>query len=439
MTSLNILGYEWKHFVRSPFKVVALLLFVAASVYGLHNGARLYETQMDEVANIEAKMSEARQECLAFYEADQKGPEKRPWVDVTAPMWAMWYANIYHFKTPSSAMVFSIGQAEQYGFYKKITTRASSYDNDLTQEIANPERLQTGSLDFAFALLYLLPLVLLIMLYNLNSMEAEQGFLPLIEVQTASRYWWLGSRMLFYIGLLWIVLLGLLIYGAYLTGVFTNAGFAFGQMLFWSSLYLLFWSGLFFLLIRNSTTILSNALKMVGAWLLFAFIIPATVHQGVSIVQPAGFMTELIDAQRDQIWKLYDLPDSVLHARIEQRFPEIANSPIAEDRKKRQMAYKASTPALFNDLVKTSIVPIEQAYRDRNQLIRWSTLFNPVTFFQNQFNQVTETHFDDYLNYRHELQSLIDQQINTLVTDTWEGKVVTPSHFENYIQDLSQP
>ena len=95
-------------------------------------------------------------------------------------------------------MVYSIGQAEQYGFYKRVTFWASPYDADMAEEIANPERLQTGTLDFAFVLLFLLPLLLLILLYNIKSAEAEQGFLPLIEVQTASKNAWLLARMSFY-------------------------------------------------------------------------------------------------------------------------------------------------------------------------------------------------------------------------------------------------
>jgi hypothetical protein len=30
MRNLNIFLYEWKHFVRSPFKIVALFLFILA-------------------------------------------------------------------------------------------------------------------------------------------------------------------------------------------------------------------------------------------------------------------------------------------------------------------------------------------------------------------------------------------------------------------------
>lgn len=225
MRNLTLFLYEWKHFTRSPFKMIAVLLFVIASVYGLHNGAALYREQTSEIKKIEQKNTEERQKIIE--ENFQKGiisPEDRPWVDFSSPYWAIWYSSIYDFKKPSSAMVYSIGQGEQYGFYKKINFWASPYDADLAEEIANPERLQIGTLDFSFALLFLAPLVLLVLVYNLKSAETEQGFMHLVEVQNPSKNRWIFSRMLFYVLLFLVVILGLLLYGAFLTDVFNQTG-----------------------------------------------------------------------------------------------------------------------------------------------------------------------------------------------------------------------
>lgn len=436
MKSLNIIFYEWKHFVRSPFKVVALLLFVLAGGYGLHNGASLYHEQMAEVEVIQKDIDEGRQEQIAYLDAGQAGPEDRPWIDLKTPFWAIWFNNIYHFKKPSPAVVYSIGQAEQYGFYKNVTFMASPYDADMTEEIANPERLQTGTLDFSFSLLFLLPLLLLILLYNLQGAEAEQGFLPLIEVQTGIKWTWLLSRTTFYVGLLLVVIFGLLTYGALLAGDSIFAGTAFWQMVLYSFLYLAFWSLGYYLIIRTGKTIMGNTLKMVGVWLMFAFIIPSAVHQWISIEKPANLMTELIDASRDEAWDLYSLPDSVLEARVDAMFPEIAESPVAQDSTKRGAAYDDSMYALINELMKNSIVSIEADNKAKNELVRSSYWFNPMTFFQNQFNRIAQTHYDDYQNYRDEIQILVDRQIRVLVLDTWGGKEVDKAQFEEYHQTL---
>ena len=187
MRTLRIFLFEWKHFLRTPFKIVAIVLFLVAAIYGLYNGSDLYEKQVAEIEDINEQIKEDQEMYLKQYEEGKLSPEDRPWVDMSAPFWAIRYSETYHFKEPSTAIVYSIGQAEQYGYYKQVTCWASPYDSDMTEEITNPERLQTGTLDFSFVLLYLLPLLLLILLYNLKSAEAEQGFLPLIEVQTTSK------------------------------------------------------------------------------------------------------------------------------------------------------------------------------------------------------------------------------------------------------------
>ncbi|MEL6534973.1 MAG: hypothetical protein AAFQ98_06145 [Bacteroidota bacterium] len=439
MTGLSTFLFEAKHFVRSPFKVVAVVLFILAGVYGLHHGARLYHTQQEELAAIQETVSENRQQYLDYYDAGKTGPENRPWVNIEEPFWAVWLSNVYHFKAPSPALVYSIGQAEQYGFYKRVSFQSSPYDADMTQEIANPERLQTGTLDFTFVLLFLLPLLLLILLYNLKSMETEQGFMALIEVQTASRRRWLLSRLLFYVGLVFVVIFGLLIYGATLTEVFASTPEAFVQMLLYSLFYLLLWALVYLIIVSRGASVMGNTLKMVGVWLMVAFIIPGGVQQWISMEKPANLMTDYIDATRDETQQLYDLPDSVYQAKLQALFPEILDSPVMQDSVGRAYAYGDSYAALVNELMKSTIAPIEAENEQKNQWVRASYLFNPVAFFQNRLHTISQTHYDDYQVYRGAIQASIDLQNRAMVLDTWGGVVVDKAKYQEYYQSFTSP
>ena len=206
MIIFNIFLLEWKHFIRNPFKVIAVLLFIIACLYGLHNGANLYHRQKAEIEKIDQRIASERQKTIEkHFKKDisiAQGSRSR---DPSSPYWAIRQFPLYHFKKPSPAMVYSIGQSEQYGYYKKITFNSSPYDSDLSEEIANPERLQIGTFDFSFALLYLLPLMLLILFYNIKSTEIEQGFMPLIEVQNSSKKIWILIRASFYSLLIFFV------------------------------------------------------------------------------------------------------------------------------------------------------------------------------------------------------------------------------------------
>ncbi len=437
MRGQYIFLYEWKHLWHSPFKLVALLLFIAAAVYGLHNGANLFHIQMEEIASIQQKALEERQTIIGYYEQGKKGPEDRPWVNLAEPFWAIWSTHVYHFKEPSPAMVYSIGQAEQYGYYKRVLPRSTPYDADMAQEIANPERLQSNNLDYAFVMLFLQPILLLILLYNLKSSEVEQGLLPLIEVQVSSGRIWLMVRMAFYLTLVLILNLGLLVYGAMLTGVFSSAGTIFGQVFLYSTAYLLFWSVLYFVILSRGKTIMGNALQMAGIWLLLAFVIPAAVHQTVSMLKPANLMTDVIDATRDDRDALFELPDSTQLDQLNELFPEISNSPATQDSSKRKAALDNSIFALINELNKRSTVAVEHDNQLKNQLIQASYGFNPVTFFQNRLNSISKTHYDDYEKFRSEIQALVDQQIKLMVLDTWEGEEVDEQTYQAYHKTLT--
>lgn len=434
MKNINIFLYEWKHFMRSPFKIIALLLFGVASIYGLHNGANLYQKQVAEIDKIEQRVQEEKQKYIAMYEEDNLVPEDRPWIDMSTTFWAVWFSSSYHFKNPSPAMVYSIGQSEQYGFYKRITFWASPYDADLAEEIANPERLQTGTLDFSFALLFLSPLVLLVLLYNLKSTETEQGLMPLIEVQHGSKNHWVLSRMAFYVVLLLFVIFALILYGGILSNVFEKASQAFGQMLLYTFLYLAFWSILYFFILQKGKSIIGNTLKMTGVYLLFAFIIPATVHQSLSIQQPANLMTDFIDV-RDKQQEIYE-QDSLFEAKLNKLFPEIKKTSVYKDSTKRDLARNQSAAALVNELNKESIQPIENESKLKNQFIKNTFWFNPVSFFQNQFNNIAQTHYKDYQKYRSEIQTLIDKQIRMMVLDNWNEVKVDKKKYLEYFKTL---
>ena len=101
MKSWSIFLFEWKHFSRSPFKMLALLLFVIASVYGLHNGKQLYQKQKQEIEVVELKANEEVENTLSYYQKGESGPADRPWVDVTSPFWAMWYSGCLLYTSPS--------------------------------------------------------------------------------------------------------------------------------------------------------------------------------------------------------------------------------------------------------------------------------------------------------------------------------------------------
>jgi len=91
MKTMNIFLYELKHFSRSIAKLFAYVLFVLASVYALYNGFDLQNKHQETIQNIEQKKQEEITKALAWFDEGKKGPEDRPWMDITTPFWASWF------------------------------------------------------------------------------------------------------------------------------------------------------------------------------------------------------------------------------------------------------------------------------------------------------------------------------------------------------------
>ena len=432
MTIINIFLLEWKHFIRSPFKVIAIFLFILASVYGIHNSVFLYQTQINEIAKIEKRVGEERQEFIKKHLAgDLSTNQNNNSRDYTSPYWALRQFPLYHFKKPSPSMVFSIGQSEQYGFYKRITFNSSPYDNDLSEEIANPERLQIGTFDFSFALLFLLPLVLMILAFNIKSNEIEQGFMSLIEVQVMSKNSWIVARVGFYSFLALLISYGLILYGSLLMTNLQPIKTAMVPMMLYTFFYILFWSTLFLFIIIKNKNLLSIILKMSFSYILFVFVTPGIVHQLLSINYPVNLMTDLIDV-RDQRQELYGKPHDVINSQLKIIYPQIENGSIMNDSLKVKSALSQSIPALVNSLKKNKIGIVENEIRSKIEFVNNYNIINPIVFFQNRINSLSETHYDNYKAYRNDIQTLIDKQIDVLIEDIWSGRKVDENRYAEY-------
>lgn len=431
MKIATIFLYEWKHFKRSKFKIIAVILFVFAGVYGLHNGFNLYEKQSKEIEKVIAENTVKEQAILTHFNKGEKGPKDSPWVDLTMPFWAIWKTPTTHFKMPQSTMIYAVGQAEQYGFYKNIDAWSSVYDSDMAEEIANPERLQIGTLDFSFVILFLLPLLLLILLYNVKGLEKEQGFLSLIYVQTGSKNWWLFTRISFYLFLSIFIIFGLMLYGAFLTNVFNSSSSEFWTIFIWFLAYLFIWVFIYFIILKYSKSTIVTTLQMIGFWVLFAFIIPATVHQYVAIKKPNNLMVDFIDLQRDGASNIRKEGDSIMKIKVFKIYPELN---ALNDSLKIMSSYKKrySTTAILNVLLKENSTKIERENCTKNGLVEQTHWFNPVTYFQNELNLATRTHYIDYQDYRNEVQVKIDAKLKLMLIDIWKETKVDKEKYLEY-------
>lgn len=431
---IAILQYEFRHFVRSPFKIVSMILFIGATVYGLQNGYALLEQQNKEIEAIQVKNKESITEVIGWFDAGKKGPDDKPWIDVTAPMRAIWYAPASVAKAPSPYMPFSIGQAEQFGYYKRVTNWSSTFDSDLAEEIANPERLTVGTLDFGFVVLYLLPVLAIILLFNIGGMEKDLDFDRLIQVNHSSLRKWLLARFSFYFLLIIGMLLVLMLVYCMRTNALSGTFIGLYALIV---LYTLIWFIAFYFINLKGKGSSNQAIKMVSLWLLFCVIVPGSLHQIASLKYPGSYMTDYLDASRDESYKLYELSADTIKQRLMAIYPALNQTVYGKDTLTDEGITRNSISGLTNTLIKEAAVTVELSNENKNRFIRNTSWLNPVGWFQNRMNALCGTDYYAYRRFRNEIQSMIDKKVEILLQDSWNKETVDKKKFMEYINTFN--
>lgn len=310
------LKYETLRLLRSP--VLWLLpLFLAASVsFGLYNGSLQAAAKRQSVGEMLVTQRTDFEEQKLQADSIARGLKKVDawWQDPTNVVAAMWWGGRVMAIDPAPKSVLASGMSDLQPSAWRLTLMGKNAQDD--SEFENPINLAFGSFDLAFVIVFLLPLLVIALSFNLISGEREQGTLALQKAQAAVFrtlfFQKVLARFVLLTGLTLLVILPALAWvGVSLAGVaaWTTAGTA--------SLYSLFWFLLALGINLRGYSSAQNALLCIGAWLGFTLVAPALVNMLAQKVHPipsrAGFQTALreiksnVAANREQILDGYYL------------------------------------------------------------------------------------------------------------------------------------
>jgi len=433
MKNINIFFCEIKHFLKSKAKLFAYLFFVLACVYAIYNGFSLHDNQLSTIENLKKQEEENISQVINWFENGEKGPKDKDWIDVTDPYWCMRYSPTYVFKNPSSLLPLGLGQSEQYGYYKEVTIWSSPFDSDIVEEISNYERLINGNIDFSFLILFLLPLLLIILTYNLNGLEKDLKFDNLIAMQTGNSKNWILYRLAFYTVLLLSTVNALIIIVAFINNILINDAI---DLVLLSNLYIFIFLLPFYFIIVYSSSSKSIAFKMISMWLILCVLIPGSVHQYVSLKYPTNYMTDFLDANRKETYAVFKLPKEELHYLLMGIYHDLETTKQGQDSLINRKIVRNTMSAIVNQINIYAINKTEYINDSKNHLIKSSYWFNPVSYFQNKWNAITSTDYNSYKDYRNDIQYAINNKLELLTIECWNERKVSAKRYEEYLKIL---
>lgn len=186
---------------------------------------------------------------------------------------------------PAPLAALAVGQSDVHPGYVKVTARR--LDPLVTgDQVEHPLALASGHFDVAFVVLFLYPLLIFAVSFDLTATERDRGTLRMVLAQPVRLAELVAGKMIARALLLGIpmVWIPLVIAAAAVDGpawrtampLWTAAVLAYGAV----------WHGIALIVNARGWNGATNALVLAGVWLMFAVVGPATINLVIAVAYP---------------------------------------------------------------------------------------------------------------------------------------------------------
>lgn len=291
--------------IRSKEVWVSLLLILLLGIIGIIIGKKHLERQQYAVTEAKTYQEQHFDRQISLHNDDLG--------------LLLYYVNFAYINNLNPLAGLSIGQSDVHPTVKRITIKtyeAQKYDTDLV----NPMNLQSGNLDLSFVIIYLLPLLVIVLTFNVVSEETETGTWKLVAIQAKSKLGFIISKLVIRLVLLASVLIILLISAKFILNI--PATLSFLMIIVLSVFYVIFWFALSFFVITFKKSSGYNALLLLSIWLVLIVLAPAGINSYISSKYPIPEALSTAIAQRDGYHVKWDTDKRATIEKFYQHYPQ---------------------------------------------------------------------------------------------------------------------
>ncbi|WP_461049414.1 DUF3526 domain-containing protein [Spirosoma arcticum] len=432
---LLILKNDWLLLLRGRSLKLLAGLALLSGLYALVYGQTFVRRQQTTIAELKLDERTRLDSLAAWARLDTSiAGNKEKWAKATSA----YEVNVpegYRFAVhePSALTPLSLGMRDLFPYYQDVWGRAI-FRQVFQQEIANPQKLSVGHFDWAFVVIFLLPLLLIALSYNLLSSENELGTYALLRSQPVTLRQIvlakLSLRLLLVLGfLVGITLLAVPVLG---TNLAENGGLL-ARFLLVSVAYGLFWGAVIFAVVSFQKTSAFNALTLLGCWLVLVLALPTLLQQVLTVSQPID-RTTFENLVRDEYSQ--DQPDSVVLKPYYARhptyyFPENKPKPPRQTGPPDLRPYYAR-----NEQVDLTLAPLvgqyEAAVTAREATVsRWNWLLPAVNALE-LFNGLAGTSAAAHRDYIRQIRAFHGRWNDFFLPKVFKNELLTPSDYPRF-------
>jgi len=289
---------EWRILRADPALWLVLALLVASVFYAVNAGSRHWQRQAQLVQAAQAEEAQrlgALKQNLAEVQAGRVIPAS-PFRDPRSALWVgMTHGATTVALAPAPLALAAVGLSDLHPSTVKVSARTKD-EFLFADEIRNPLHLLAGAVDLAFVLVFVLPLAVLALSYNLVSAEREQGTLALAACTGVDLRRVLLGKLLVRAGL--PLLATLLAMGLALALAGVGPSWPLAGLFAATSLYAAFWALLAAWVNSRGRDSAHNALALAASWIGLVLIVPAAVNLLADTLYPVPSRAEMVLAVR---------------------------------------------------------------------------------------------------------------------------------------------
>ena len=399
-----MLGRIARHEARMLFseKTPWLVLFLlGVSIgYAVLNGLEWTNFQRATLKNALDEQDQRYTNLKTQVAAIESGKMRAPFADPRMPdsvggrlAWT------YAAMPPSELSPLSIGQSDVLPYYFRVST--ASKESVLTSnEIENPHRLLHGRFDLSFVIIYLFPLLIIALSYNLISAEQEQGTLALLLSQPIPLRTFMAGK----IGLRAVLIVGVVILfsviGIVIGGISLVSADVLARLTAWTGIvaaYAGFWFGTVLVVTSFGRPSATNAMALSAIWLLLVVVLPSAMNMAASVLYPMPSRVDMIAALRVASDEASAKGNKLL-AKYYGDHPEL----VAVSDNQKALNDVAITRLAIDDEIEQRVRPVVDRYdiqlSQQQSLVDRFRIFSPAIIAQDALNDIAGT---GVARYRH--------------------------------------
>jgi len=306
--------YLFKQFYRNKAYIISLLILLFAGLCSLYTGKKF----LDRNEEIMAKSATYQKNSIAKnveLHSDNIGL-------------LLYYVKFNLVNEIPRLAALSIGMRDLNPSIQGVTIRNLEEQKN-NSDFFNPANAAVGNFDFSFVMIFLFPLVIIALCYNIISEDQEKGTWKLLSVQSQNVRKLIDAKLLFRFLAVSSVYVLLLIAALFYIKIPVDLAFTIFALS--GFLYLAFWFALCRWIIGYQKSSSWNALTLVIFWLSMNFVIPMTANMMIQKLIPVKEGLQAQIEQREGYHNKWDEPKVPTMQKFYKIYPQFSQYEIAEN------------------------------------------------------------------------------------------------------------